>query len=242
MKRIFEKTGFMILCALIAFGVLAFLLGSAAETKSAFAPFEGGTDILIIDPGHGIPDGGAVSAQGAIESDINLQIAMKLRALSGFFGVETILTRQDEYSIHSPEAVTIRQQKVSDLKNRVALINGVDNAFLVSIHQNSYTNPKYSGAQVFYADDELSKAAAQRTQENLRLCLDASNERTVTPVPESVYLFQNINCGAILVECGFMSNPDEAELLQSDTYQKKIACAVLSALLQSPAGQGSEES
>lgn len=241
MKKIKNAGGTLIIFALILFGMLAMLLGRAATSAGieAFAENDNTQQVLVIDAGHGQPDGGAVSAKGTLESDINLAVALKLRALGNFFGVDCVMTRETAEAIYSPDAQTIRQKKVSDLKNRVELINGVENAFLISIHQNSYTDPKYSGAQVFYAD-EASKPTAERIRENLSKILDDSDPRQCVDVPDSVYLFQKVNCGAVLVECGFMSNPAESELMLTEEYQKKIACAVLAAYLSGSTGQGNE--
>ncbi len=105
--------------------------------------------IVVVDPGHGGEDGGAVSLTGRRESEINLEIGLRVRDLLGFLGFPVVMTRQTDMSIHSPDAVTLSERKVSDLKNRVKLVGEQGSAVLLSIHQNIYSEGKYRGAQVF---------------------------------------------------------------------------------------------
>lgn len=236
MKRLTSKAlGISEVSLLVIFGLIAVLLlsipsGTWRETTGVNS--EGvAEEVLVIDAGHGGVDGGAVSADGVLESTVNLEIALRLQALACVFGKDTVMTREDENSVHSPEAVSIHEKKVSDLKNRVSMINATRGAFLISIHQNSFPQTKYSGAQVFYTGSDASLFLAKTAQENLRIALDTGNSRQVSKVPTSIYLFQKITCDGILVECGFMSNPQEAKNLSNADYQKKIACAVLGAYL-----------
>ncbi len=186
---------------------------------------------LIIDAGHGGEDGGAVSIHGHKESEINLQIASKLDALLYFYGVDAMLLREDDRSLHSEGAVTLWEKKASDLRRRAALVEQTPDAVLISIHQNSYPDARYRGAQVFYADRARSYPFAVCVQKMLRLALDPDNDRAPAKIPDSVYLMSHTSCRAILVECGFLSNPDEEELLMNDVYQQKIAEALTAAYL-----------
>lgn len=197
----------------------------------AAAPLDSGW-LLILDAGHGGEDGGASSASGSRESDINLDIVLKTEALMAFLGVETELTRTEDISIHSEGASTIREKKVSDLKNRVALVEDTPNAILLSVHQNHFTDSRYSGAQVFYGDDDMSRQWGEGTQELLRQIADPDNSRDAKSMPNGIYLFEHISCPAILVECGFLSNGEEASLLLTDAYQRKISLALAGAYLQ----------
>lgn len=186
---------------------------------------------LIIDPGHGGEDGGAVSAEGQLESQINLAIALELDQLMGFYGAPTVLTRETDVSIHDPEAATLREKKVSDLHNRVALINGVENATLISIHQNASPDPSHRGIQVFYGEEALSLPLARQVQETLTQVMDPEKKREPQHIASSVYLMNHISCRAILVECGFLSNPEEAHLLQEQAYQRKLAMSLAACYL-----------
>lgn len=184
---------------------------------------------LILDAGHGGEDGGASTAAGEKESDINLAIVLKTRALMVFLGVEPRLTREADVSLHSGGAETIRQKKVSDLKNRVAMVESTPNALLISVHQNHFTDPRYDGAQVFFNSGDMNRQWGEDVQELLRQVLDPGNDRKAKPMPGGIYLFDHVSCPAILVECGFLSNGEEAALLRTDTYQRKLAMALAGA-------------
>lgn len=188
---------------------------------------------LILDAGHGGEDGGAVSVTGVAESNINLAVVLRMDQLLGFYGVAPILIRDRDISVYDPGCETLRQKKVSDLHNRVAVIEGVENAVVISIHQNTFSNSAYHGAQVFFREGEESKALAELTQKALREGVDPENRRTPTKIPDSVYLMKHISCPAILVECGFLSNPAEEARLRDNVYQTKLALCVAAAWLRS---------
>lgn len=187
---------------------------------------------LILDAGHGGEDGGAVSAGGDKESQINLAIVQKLEQVLAFLGVPTVLTRREDISLHQPGCHTLREKKVSDLKRRTDLVNEMPNAMLLSIHQNYFTDSRYSGAQVFYVTGDVSRQWGMTTQTALRQVLDGGNERKAMILSNPVYLFEHIQCPAILVECGFLSNGEEASLLVSDGYQRQLAVALAGAVVQ----------
>ena len=135
--------------------VASFCSAGIRKISPAFLPIpESNTPTLILDPGHGGVDGGASTPAGDKESDINLAIALKAESLFAFFGIDPVLTRSQDVSIHDNTCTTIREKKVSDLKNRVALVNSTQNAMLISVHQNTFTDSRYHGAQVFHAHDE----------------------------------------------------------------------------------------
>ena len=190
------------------------------------------TPTYVLDAGHGGEDGGAVSADGVKESGINLAVTLRLDALLRFLGRETVLTRAADVSVYSEGAETLRQKKASDLKNRVALVNATPDAVLVSIHQNSLpTAPRVQGAQVFHSASERSAALARAVQETLNESVNAA-EKHEKPIENTVYLMKNVTCPAILVECGFLSNAEEAARLQQPAHQTKLALAVAAGLLR----------
>lgn len=219
----------LLLCLCVLGGVSWLGAGQPASVTATSAV--GGQWTLILDAGHGGEDGGASTAAGDKESDINLAIAQKARALMTFLGVEPLLSRETDISLHSSGAETIRQKKVSDLKNRVALIEDTPNAMLLSIHQNYFTDPRYNGSQVFFNSDDISRQWGEAAQEVLRQVLSPDNDRKAKPMPDGIYLFDHVSCPAILVECGFLSNGEEAALLLTDTYQRKVAMALAGAYL-----------
>ncbi len=230
-ERLGRAAGFALLAAL-GLGTAYYLFFFHAPAAAAFSPARHPGETLIVDAGHGGEDGGAVSITGVPESGVNLAIALKLDQILGLYGAPPTLLRSEDISIHDPSAGTLREKKVSDLHNRVAAIEAAQNATLISIHQNTYTSAKYHGAQVFYANGELSLPFAQQTQELLRQAVDPENSRVPAKIPDTVYLMNHISCRAILVECGFLSNPEEEQKLLNDEYQTKIASALCASWLQ----------
>lgn len=185
---------------------------------------------IVIDPGHGGEDGGAVSCTGRMESEYNLAISRRLDDLLHLLGYRTRLTRTSDVSIYTTGS-TIAQKKVSDLKERVRIVNETGNALLVSIHQNQFSDSRYSGAQVFYAKTAGSKDLGQKLQAELVAALNPGSNRKSKPV-SGVYLLENIPCAGVLVECGFLSNPQEEAMLRNTDYQKKLCCVLAATLHQ----------
>lgn len=215
---------------LVVLAAALWLGGLCAEPAApAFARLERQT--LVIDPGHGGEDGGAVSPSGQEESQVNLEIARSLDALMGFYGVSARMTRTEDVSIHDPSAKTLREKKRSDLKNRVALIQSVENATQISIHQNASPVASHRGIQVFYGTQAQSRPLAQQVQKLLTETLAPEKERKAQAAPSSVYLMAHVTCPAILVECGFLSNPEEECLLREPAYQRKLAMSLAAGYL-----------
>lgn len=222
------------LAAISAGLLLAMILGAvcfSARVHTCFQPQRFADRTLIIDAGHGGEDGGTVSVTGTCESGINLEIALKMRDLCGFFGVKTILTRTEDRSVGDDSAKTLAEKKRTDLQNRVKLIESTDQAVLISIHQNYFTQSIYSGAQVFYAPTESSEEWGVQCQELLAAALDPDNTRVSKQISEDIYLMNHISCPALLVECGFLSNPEEAVLLETSEYQTKLAVTMMASYL-----------
>lgn len=231
-KRIIRGIAWSLTLALTFGTVYHLFFWRAAGVETLCRPRRFAEETVVIDPGHGGEDGGAVSPAGNVESAVNLAISLRLDQILGLFGVDTLLLRQTDTSLHDTSADTLREKKVSDIHNRVAAVESVDQALLISIHQNSYPNgPQYHGAQVFYGKEEGSRPFAEFTQETLRLALDPNNTRQAKPIPDSIYLMNHITCQAILVECGFLTNAEEDRLLQTEEYQTRLAAALASAYL-----------
>lgn len=229
MKKFFYLllAGLMLIPACVAGLAERALMHSAA----AFDEVPIRSPAFVLDAGHGGEDGGAVSPAGIRESDINLDIVLKMEDVLSFCVGAPVLLRRDDRSLHSDGAVSLREKKVSDLKNRVAALDAEPEATLVSIHQNTYQNSKYHGAQVFYAPTEGSEALAAHIQRAIRESLQPGNEREHKRIPESVYLMNHIKNRAVLVECGFLTNPEEEKLLSREEYRRKMAVVLTSALL-----------
>lgn len=230
---------FWIGLSLLALGLLGalgcFVLSQGVETAAEMRPDR---LTVVIDAGHGGEDGGAVAPDGTEEAEINLAVAQRLDMLLQFLGEDTLLLRDRDVSLHDPSAQTIREKKVSDIHNRVDAVNALENARLISIHQNFFPSSKYHGAQVFYGGNPLGQPWAERTRENLRRCLDPENRREAKPIDRSVYLMNHISCPALLVECGFLSNPEERHMLKDPDYQTALAVVIAGSYVQSTHEEG----
>ena len=181
--------------------------------------------IYIIDAGHGGFDGGAISYNGTVESHLNLEISKKLNIFMRYIGQTTKMIRIDDNALNDTGS-TIREKKLSDLKNRVKIVNSIEDAILISIHQNMFADSRYSGAQVFFGREEGSLELAEGIQANLKKYLNPSNNRQIKPASDSIYLVKSANCPTILVECGFLSNFNEEQTLKEPEYQKKLAMII----------------
>lgn len=186
---------------------------------------------IIIDAGHGGIDGGATSCSGILESTYNLDVCLRLDDLFHLLGYETRMIRTTDISVYT-KGETIAQKKISDLKERVRIVNETENALLLSIHQNNFTEPEYSGAQVFFRPEQQSQLWASKMQEQLRNGVDSENRRQPKEIPEDIYLMSHVDCPAILVECGFLSNPEEDQLLQTPDYQSRLAVVLMGTCLE----------
>lgn len=185
---------------------------------------------VIIDAGHGGVDGGAVSCTGVSESQINLEISLRLNDLFHLLGIQTVMIRDVDKSVYT-EGETIAAKKVSDIKERVRIANTTPKAIYLSIHQNHFSDPQYRGAQVFYNAQEGSRELAEYMQGTMRKYLDADNKRQCKKT-SGIYLMEHINCPGILIECGFLSNPGEEAKLRNSCYQKKLCCVISSVTAQ----------
>lgn len=200
-----------------------------ASSKETVIKTEREKPCVVIDAGHGGADPGKVSVDGSLEKDINLVIARKLQKFLLMQDVDAVLTRESDAGLYDENA---SNKKVQDMKNRVALIEQRQPALTVSIHQNSYHEEYVHGAQVFYyAGSEKSKELAERIQQVMALELDSDNARQAK-ANDSYYLLKKTSSPIVIVECGFLSNYEEAQKLSTDLYQEKVAWAVHMAVMQ----------
>lgn len=183
---------------------------------------------LILDPGHGGIDGGAIAYNGVKESDLNLEIALRLRDLSEFYGVPTLLTREDD----SRRTDILSYSEHEDLVHRAELINGVGGGICMSIHQNMFPTSQPSGAQVLYGPGGESKRLGELTQSRIVSALQPENRRLAEPASSGLFLTSHVDCPVILVECGFLSNLSDLQKLSDERYQSAFASVLLSSYLQ----------
>ncbi len=224
-KKLYVPLISVIICAVIFNATTYFYSSDKVSVngeKSSQLP------VIIIDAGHGGFDGGAVASDGTVEKDINLKISLYLQEYLELSGFKTVMTRSDDASLEDEGLNSIRQKKTSDIHNRLALMEKTDNSIFISIHQNKYHIEKYRGMQVFYSPSfsEESSEIARNIQENVTEILQPNNERQIKKCGTSVYLIYNAVKPAVLVECGFLSNNEETELLKTDIYQRKIAYSI----------------
>ncbi len=218
---------FVLLTAVFALSIL--FLPNSREVMTSIVSSE---PILILDAGHGGVDGGAVSASGIVESELNLEITKRLALVMVFCGQRIALTRINSDDLSSSDAATIREKKASDLKNRVVAINSVSNAVLISIHQNSIPDyPSVHGAQVFYNTHTGSNALATAIQESLNQVRNVGNEKQCKAIDSGIYLMREVLCSAVLIECGFLSNSAEANELCTSDCQKQLAMVITAGYL-----------
>ncbi len=182
------------------------------------------TKTIVIDAGHGIPDGGATADDDTAEEKINLEISKKLCDYLTSCGYKIIMTRTTNEGIYD-SGETIKQKKLSDMKNREKIMNESLADIFISIHMNKFSDPSVFGAQVFYSPFESSDLLAEYIQDEL-LKIDVNNHRVSKAAGESIYLMKKANVPAVIVECGFLSNDREKELLKTEEYQIEISKAI----------------
>lgn len=219
----------------VAFGVILVVsigfLGSKVSVSSDSVTQS--KPLIIIDAGHGGEDGGTQSSSGILEKDINLSISLKLSYIMSSLGYKTILIRDEDKMIYSDNCNSQREKKVSDIHNRMKIIEDNPDSIFLSIHQNHYSQSKYSGAQVFYSpNNEKSMLLAESVQKSIAELIQNENERKIKKSGKEIYLLYHAKSPAIMVECGFMSNPGEALLLNDEEYQKKMALAIVAGVCE----------
>ncbi|MDD5796825.1 MAG: N-acetylmuramoyl-L-alanine amidase [Oscillospiraceae bacterium] len=186
--------------------------------------------VIIIDAGHGGEDGGAV-ADKIVEKDINLAISKKLADIFISNGFEVITTRNDDDSVET-EGNTTRERKVSDMKHRLETFNSDENNIVVSIHQNKFTENKYNGTQIFYSTNNPQSAVlAESIKNSVVSLIQPDNQRQCKKAGNEIYLLYNSKVPSVIVECGFISNREEAQKLSDENYQKQMAWAIFLGVL-----------
>lgn len=215
------------------FMVLLFLIGAIVASKGlseyvASADIEKKEKTVVIDAGHGSEDPGKIGINQVLEKDLNLQIAKKVQKNLLDEGIHVVMTREDDTGFYNQSETN---KKIADMKKRVAFINETKPDIAVSIHQNSYSEESVKGAQVFYyTHSKEGERAANVMQESLKV-LDANNKR-LAKENHTYYLLKKTEVPTIIVECGFLSNMEEAERLKNDTYQNEVAEAICAGIIK----------
>ena len=224
-----------VLCFALLFGFAGLCLfgrsASQAIMTAGKAKASAAKPVITIDAGHGGADGGCVSVNGAVEKNINLNILKTLRDTMTVMGYDVNCTRESDVSIHDMGVEGLKNQKLSDMKNRLAIFGKYSDGISVSIHQNQFTDSKYSGAQMFYSEkNPEGEQLAKIMQERFRSVLQPENERVAKAVGDELYLLDNTTNPAVMIECGFLSNPEEAAKLESEDYQKQVAFTIMTGI------------
>lgn len=187
--------------------------------------------VVVVDAGHGVPDEGAESSNGTTEAQTNLKIALKLQNLLEQSGCTVILTRSDENAIYDVDSKTLKQKKISDIKNRVKIGNESSADIFVSIHLNKIPQSQYDGWQTFYKkESEEGKKLAELIQTSLNDAIQRENNRVAKTI-DNIYIIKNVEIPTTIVECGFLSNPEEEKLLLEDEYQNKLAWGIYNGII-----------
>lgn len=186
------------------------------------------TYTIVVDAGHGEPDGGASSRNGVAEAGLNLEIALKLAEELESLGYEVILTRKTEMNVADSDKQTpIRAMKVSDINNRIKIVNESNADMLISIHLNNFENPKYYGWQTFYQkNSDVSKVIAENIQTGISNQIDRENNRTALSIT-NIKLIDQSKIPAVIVECGFLSNEEDLRLLLTDEYKMQLVNGIV---------------
>ena len=232
---ILNKKRITLILSGIFLSVFVFILttGNAEEQNKYIStvslPASGKT--IVIDAGHGVPDEGAQSSNGTTEAETNLKIALKLQNLLEQSGCTVILTRSDENAIYDIDSKTLKQKKISDIKNRVKIGNESSADIFISIHLNKIPQSQYDGWQTFYKEGSEDGARLAKTiQENLNKTIQKENNRIAKTI-DKVYIIKYVEIPTTIVECGFLSNPNEEKLLLEDEYQNKLAWGIYNGII-----------
>lgn len=187
---------------------------------------------VLIDPGHGAADGGAVSDTGVIEKDINLAISKYLKEYLETSGFEVKMTRYDDNILGDQTLPTQRERYLSDMHARLEMYNDKHVDYVISIHQNKFEKTQYKGTQIFYSsNNKKSRTLAENLRKAITSFLQPDNSREIVEAGSNIYLLNNCNNPCVLIECGFLSNPEETELLTTEEYQRQMAFSIYCGLL-----------
>lgn len=238
MIALIQKLQYIALSCILAVCIAAFSVMTAKSfyyIDTMASNLSGHADrTIVIDAGHGGEDSGAVSGSGLYEKDVNLAIAKQVGEMLELSGYPVIMTREEDISIHNEGLSTVRERKVSDLHNRLKIVQEQgENCVLISIHQNHFSESKYFGAQVFYSPNNAdSSVLAEAIRSQVTSLTQPDNHRKSKPATNSIYLLWNAEIPAVIVECGFLSNPEEAQKLSESRYQQQLAFSIYTGIVE----------
>ena len=188
--------------------------------------------VIVLDAGHGGLDSGAVGKSGLLEKDVNLSVVKKLASMLKMSGFEVVLTRNEDISIYDPGVEGIRNQKLSDMDNRLEIVQKYPDSIFLCIHQNNYTDPQYFGGQMFYNNNNPNNRTLAQIMQNRFAILQPGNDREIKLSGEELFLLKSNPNPSLLIECGFLSNPKEEALLATDEYRQQTAFTIYCGLIE----------
>lgn len=214
----------------IGFGILFSNLETARAVATASEPRD--KKCLLIDPGHGGEDGGTVGVNGILEKDLNLSLSEILGVILEFSGYEIVQTRNEDKMLYDRNVNYKGRKKMLDLKGRLEIAQNINPDLFIGIHMNAFPEQKYSGLSVYYSKNHTkSKDAAETIRSNVKSALQPQNNREAKAASSNIYILDRITCPAILVECGFLSNPEECKKLSSYDYRRELSFVLYSSLV-----------
>ena len=222
-----KKSSVFLLCTIFicVTMVAGIALGTVSVPASENASFG---KVIVIDAGHGEPDGGAVGKDGTTEAGLNLLVAQKLNNLLSQAGIKTVMTRTTNEGIYDPAAKNIAEKKRTDMRKRREIQSSVGAELFISIHMNQFEQSKYHGAQVVYDGANAdAKRLAECIQSSLKDGVEPENSRHAMKADSGIYLLKKAPVPSVIVECGFLSNEEELAKLKTDEYQTKLAWAIM---------------
>ena len=229
---VIRKSRILVTVGLASLALFAFTFQIANQSKTiATMSLPVSEKVIVLDAGHGKPDEGAQSSSGTTEAETNLKIALKVQSLLEQSGATVILTRSDENAIYDIDKTTLKEKKISDIHNRVKIGNESSADIFVSIHLNKIPQQQYDGWQTFYKEkDEKSTKLATSIQKNLNESIQKEKKRVAMKL-NTVYIMKHVEIPISIVECGFLSNPEEEKQLLEEQYQDKLAWGIYNGIM-----------
>lgn len=219
---------FVLIGCFIVLAICARITEHALPTAAAAST----KPVIVLDAGHGGLDSGAVGATGVLEKDVNLSIVLALRDMFEMSGFEVVLTRDEDISIYDPGVEGIRNQKLNDMDNRLAIIQKYPDSIFLCIHQNNFTDPKYFGGQMFYNNNNPQNRTLAQIMQNKFAQLQPGNGREIKLTGEELFLLKSNKNPSLMIECGFLSNPEEEQKLSTWEYQQEVAFTIYGGVME----------
>lgn len=219
---------FIIIACFVTLAVCARITERALPTSGEAS----GKPVIVLDAGHGGLDSGAVGKAGTLEKDVNLSVVLTLREMFRMSGFEVVLTRDKDISIYDDGVVGIRNQKLNDMDNRLKIIQSYPDSIFLCVHQNNYTDPQYFGGQMFYNTNHPDNRTLAQIMQNRFAQLQPGNDREIKLSGEELFLLKTNKNPSLMIECGFLSNPEEEQKLATWEYQQKVAFTIYSGVME----------